>query len=139
LGEIAEFLTRQVGNFQAGLQVASSALELNPWYSVWLWNVYGDALYALERFTDAHEAYLKASRLEPADARTNLNLGYTFAQLGEPQSALEALGRGLAGDRGGLFQERLLRKQQQILASLQARFAEEQEWLARRAARVNAR
>jgi tetratricopeptide (TPR) repeat protein len=138
LGEIAEFLTRQVGNYQAGLQVASSALAINPWFSVWLWNVYGDALYALERYGDAHEAYLKASRLEPADARTNLNLGYTFAQLGDLRSALESLGRGLAGDRGGLFQERLVRKQQQILAAQQARFVEEQEWLARRAARMNA-
>lgn len=138
LGEIAEFLTRQVGNYQAGLQVASAALAVNPWYSVWLWNVYGDALYALERYGDAHEAYSKAARLEPSDARSNLNLGYTFAQLGDPRSALESLARGLAGDRGGVFQERLVRKQQQILASLQARFTEEQEWLARRAARINA-
>ena len=139
LGEIAEFLTRQVGNYPAGLQVAAAALAVNPWYSVWLWNVYGDALYALERYADAHEAYSKGARLEPSDARSNLNLGYTFAQLGDLKSAMEALARGLAGDRGGVFQERLLRKQQQILASLQARFTEEQEWLARRAARIAVR
>jgi tetratricopeptide (TPR) repeat protein len=138
LGEIAEFLTRQVGDYQAGLQVASSALAMNPWYSVWLWNVSGDALFALERYVDAHEAYLKASRLEPGDVRTNLNLAYSHAQLGDLQSALEAIARGLLADRGGVFQERLLRKQQELLSAAQARFAEEQEWLARRAARISA-
>ena len=137
LGEIAEFLIRQIGTYQAGLDLASAALAINPWYSVWLWNVYGDALYALERFTEAHDAYCRAGKLEPADVRTNLNLGYSYGQMGDDQAALEALGRGLANDRGGVFRERLLQKQQQIVASVHARFGEEQEWLARRAARIS--
>ena len=137
LGEIAEFLIRQIGTYQAGLNLASAALAINPWYSVWLWNVYGDALYALERFSEAHQAYCCAAKLEPADVRTNLNLGYSFAQMGDEQSALESLGRGLANDRNGVFRERLLQKQQQIVSSVQARFGEEQEWLARRAARIS--
>lgn len=136
LGEIAEFLIRHVASYQSGLDLASAALAVNPWYSVWLWNVYGDALYALERFTDAHNAYRKAEDMEPSDARTCLNLGYSYAQLGDMRSALEALGRGLANDRGGIFRERLLEKQQHILGLIQAGFVAEQEWLARRSARM---
>ena len=137
LAEIAEFLIRQIANYQAGLDIASGALVVNPWYSVWLWNVYGDALYALERFDEAHQAYLSAIKLEPGDVRTNLNLGYSYGQLGDHAAALEALGRGLANDRTGAFRERLLQKQQQIAAMVQARYIAEQEWLARRAARLS--
>jgi hypothetical protein len=136
LGEIAEFLIRQVGNYESGLDVATAALAINPWYSVWLWNVYGDALYALDRFTDAHDAYRKAEEMEPGDVRTCLNLAYSHAQLGDLSSALEALARGLANDRGGIFRERLLEKQHHILSLIQAGFVAEQEWLARRSARL---
>lgn len=136
LGEIAEFLIRQVEDFESGRAIASAALAINPWYSVWLWNVHGDALYALGRFPEAHETYLKAEQMEPQDPRTLLNLGYSYAQVGETRAALESLGRGLAHDRGGVFRDRLLEKQQQILATLQGKFATEQEWLARRAARL---
>ena len=38
----------------------------------------------LERFTEAHEAYLHAAKLEPGDVRTALNLGYTYAESGQP-------------------------------------------------------
>lgn len=138
LGEIAEFLIRQIGDYRAGLDLASAALAVNPWYSVWLWNVYGDALYSLERFNEAHEAYRKAGKLEPADVRTNLNLGYSYAQMGDNQTALESLARGLANDRGGIFRERLLQKQQLIVAAVQRRFTEEQEWLVQRATRIAA-
>jgi tetratricopeptide (TPR) repeat protein len=103
---------------------------------VWLWNVFGDALYALERFPEAHEAYLNAARLETRDVRTNLNLGYSNAQLGNYQAALEAIARGLANDRMGIFRERLMEKQLQILTVVQAGQASEQEWLARRASRL---
>ena len=136
LGEIAEFLIRQVEDYESGRAIAASALAINPWYSVWLWNVHGDALYALGRFPEAHEAYLKAEQMESQDPRTLLNLGYSFAQKGELRAALESIGRGLAHDRGGVFRDRLIEKQQQILAALQSKFAAEQEWLARRAIRL---
>ena len=68
---------------------------------------------------------------------TSLNLGYSFAQLGDMPAALNALARGLAHDRGGIFRERLFQKQQLILATLQGRYTEEEEWLARRAARIH--
>lgn len=136
LGEIAEFLIRQVADYKAGLDIANAALAVNPWYSTWLWNVRGDALYALERFDEAHDAYLKAAKMDPADVRTNLNLAYSHAQLGDNNAALEAIVHGLANDTG-VFRDRLLEKQLQILTALRARQSEEQEWLARRAARIN--
>jgi cytochrome c-type biogenesis protein CcmH/NrfG len=43
-----------------------------------MWNILGVVLYCLERFDEAHEAYLQAERIDPDDGRTNLNLGYTF-------------------------------------------------------------
>ncbi len=136
LGEIAEFLIRQVTDYPAGLAMSSAALAVNPWYSVWLWNIYGDALYALERFEEAHEAYRRAERMEPGDARTNLNLGYSYVQAGDHEAALQALARGLAHDRAGVFRARLLEKQQQIVGTIQAGFSTEHEWLARRTARL---
>ena len=136
LGEIAEYLVRNVADYQAGLEIASAALALNPWYSVWLWNVYGDALYALDRFQEAHQAYRKAEAIEPEDVRTNLNLAYSHSQLGNDVAALQSIGKALAKDRGGLFRERLLEKQQQILVAARAQETAEQEWMARRAARL---
>jgi len=135
LGEIAEFLIRQVASYQAAKDIAAAALAVNPWYSTWLWNVYGDALYALELYPDAHNAYVKASQLEETDPRTNLNLAYSFAQLADYSSALSCLARGLAHDNGA-YRDRLLEKQQQILGTLQSRWIEHQQWIASRAARM---
>jgi tetratricopeptide (TPR) repeat protein len=138
MGEIAEFLLRHVGDYEAGRKMASTALSMNPWYSVWLWNLLGDALYALNRFSEAHEIYLKAQALSPNDVRTSMNLGYTYWELGSPVEALQALARGLADDGPGQFRDRLLDKQAQILAGLNQQFGRGQEWLARRAARMSA-
>lgn len=138
MGEIAEFLLRHVGDFEAGRKMAATALSMNPWYSVWLWNLLGDALYALNRYTEAHEIYLKAEALSPNDVRTAMNLGYSYWELGSPVEALLALARGLADDGPGQFRDRLLEKQAQILAGINQRFGREQEWLARRAARMAA-
>ena len=59
LGELAEFLIRNLADYEAGLAAARAAVRLNPWYSAWLWNTVGDALYAQDRFDEAHEAYLQ--------------------------------------------------------------------------------
>jgi tetratricopeptide (TPR) repeat protein len=138
VGEIAEFLIRHVGDFEAGRKMAEAALAINPWYSVWLWNLYGDALYALNRFAEAHEIYLKAEALSPNDVRTAMNLGYTYWELGSPDQALQAIARGLTNDGSGQFHDRLLEKQAQIVAKLNERFRRNQEWHARRAARMSA-
>jgi tetratricopeptide (TPR) repeat protein len=137
LGEIAEFLIRHVADYESGRKIAEAALAVNPWYSVWLWNVLGDAVYALERYAEAHEIYLKAEIMEPNDVRTALNLSYSYWELGRPDRALELVARGLAHDGAGLYRDRLLEKQQQILAGVAATHRSNQEWLARRAARLS--
>jgi tetratricopeptide (TPR) repeat protein len=101
LGEIAEFLIRQVADYESALKLGRVALERNPWSSVWLWNVLGDALFSLDRYGEAHEAYLRAQAIDGADARTHLNLAYTHAQAGSHAEALDAIARGLASDRAG--------------------------------------
>lgn len=138
MAEITEFLLRHAADYEAGRRMAETALSMNPWYSVWLWNLLGDALYAMDRFTEAHENYLKAEQLSPNDVRTALNLGYTYWQLGQPAPALQQIARGLAADRSGQFRTRLLEKQQEILAGISEGFGREQEWLARRAAKMAA-
>jgi tetratricopeptide (TPR) repeat protein len=136
MGEIAEFLTRQVADYESARKMAEAALAVNPWYSVWLWNLLGDAVYAMDRFAEAHQHYLKAESMEPNDVRTALNLGYSYFEIGQPDRALLALARGLAADSTGAYRERLLEKQQQILAGIAVQRRTEQEWLARRAARL---
>jgi len=138
LGELAEFLIRNIADYDAGLAAARAAVRLNPWYSAWLWNTVGDALYAKEEFEEAHEAYLQGLRIDPNDVRTNLNLAYTFCGFGEYREALNAVARGLAADAAGVFRDRLLEKQQNILATLAARSAAEGEWLNRRTTRLRA-
>ncbi len=138
LGEIAEFLLRHAADYEAGRKMAETALSLNPWYSAWLWNLLGDALFALNRFAEAHEVYVKAQQMSANDVRTALNLGYTFWELGQPAQALQSLARGLAEDGSGQFHARLLEKQGQILAALSQQHGQQQEWLMRRAARLSA-
>jgi tetratricopeptide (TPR) repeat protein len=132
LGEVAEFVALHVRDFSAGLELAQAALERNPWYSAWLWNVLGDCLYCLERYDAAHEAYLQAERIDPGDARAQLNLAYTLLQRSQYREALDAIARGLHGDTTGAYRQRLLDKQQQILLSLASQRLQEQERAARR-------
>lgn len=136
IGEAAEFVGMVLRDFAAGLELARAALERNPWYSPWLWNVLGDCLFCLERFDDAHEAYLQAARIDPRDPRAQLNLAYTLAQRGDHAQALTAVATGLAYDVQGAYRTRLLEKQQQILLASSARWLAEQERLASRNVRL---
>lgn len=130
VGEAAEFVS-QLRDFPAALELCRAALELNPIYSTWLWNVMGDVLYCLERYHDAHEAYLQAERIDPNDARTNQNLAYTFLQDGRYEDCLRVIARGLAADRGH-FRDRLIEKQQQVIAAIAARATGEHDRLTKR-------
>jgi tetratricopeptide (TPR) repeat protein len=132
VGEVAEIVNNQVRDHQAALDLARAAVELNPHYSPWLWNVLGDALYCLGRYGEAHEAYLQAERIDPRDGRTNLNLAYTHLQAGDLGAALDVIRRGLEADARGLYRDRLLDKQRQVLAALSERWAAEQDRLLRR-------
>jgi hypothetical protein len=129
LGEAAEFVGLELRDFASGAELARSALQLNPWYSSWLWNVLGDCLYCAERQMDAHEAYLQAQRIHSHDPRTLLNLAYTQAWTGDHAAALQSLGLGLACDRGA-YRERLLEKQSAILAAMDLRRAGETKRMA---------
>jgi tetratricopeptide (TPR) repeat protein len=133
LGECAEYVAMQLHDFGAGLELARGALELNPFYSAWLWNVLGDCLFCLERFDQAHEAYLQAQRISADDPRTNFNLAYTYFHFGCYADTLEVIARGLAKDHRGAYRERLLAKQQQVLAAISGRWLGEQERLLKRA------
>ena len=95
----------------------------------------GDCLFCLERFDDAHEAYVQAGRIDAHDSRMHLNLAYTLAQRGDLAAALQAVARGLGHDTRGFYRNRLLEKQQQILIASSTRWLAEQERLAHRAAR----
>jgi tetratricopeptide (TPR) repeat protein len=136
VGEVAEFVGLQLNQYASGLELARAAVALNPWYSAWLWNVLGDCCFCLGRIDDAHEAYLQAERISPIDPRTNLNLAYTYLQFGDCDFALAAIAVGLANDARGQFRDRLLAKQQQILAALSVRWLSDEEHLRKRAERL---
>ena len=136
IGEIAEFVGLQLKDFTAGMELARAAVELNPWYSAWLWNILGDCLFSLERFEHAHEAYLQAQRINPLDPRTNLDLAYTHLQLGTYQKALQAIAVGLSNDKTGAYYSRLLEKQQHVLSALSNKWIGEQDRLALRTKRL---
>jgi tetratricopeptide (TPR) repeat protein len=135
IGEAGEFIGLQLRNFEAALEMLRVAVALNPCYSSWLWNILGDALYCLERYQDAHEAYLQAARINPEDVRTNLNLGHTFSHFGHLTDALQAIAKGLAGDCHEAYRSRLIEKQRHILDLVSTRRQAELEALMLRARR----
>jgi tetratricopeptide (TPR) repeat protein len=138
LGEVAEFLVRQCSDYEAGLEMAKAALALNPWYSTWLWNVFGDALYGLQRHSEAIAAYKIAEELSPNDVRTQVNLSYGYAVIGDQEAALLAIAKGFAHDASGEYRERLREKQQQILGTLRARRTDAEQAQTKRRQRLNA-
>jgi tetratricopeptide (TPR) repeat protein len=136
LGEVAEFLNRHINDYAVAVDVARLAVEINPHYSTGLWNVLGDALYNLGKHAEAHDAYLRAERVDARDPSTNLNLAYTYLQAGAHGAALEVIRRGLEHDVRGQFRERLLDKQRQVLDAISEKHAAEEARLARRNERL---
>lgn len=132
IGQAAEFVSLQLRDFTAGLELIRSALEHNPCYSTWLWNVLGDCLFCLERFGEAHEAYLEARAINADDARTNFNLSYTLSQMGRYQESLRVIAHALANDPQAIYRERLLNKQQQVLGLISAREISDRDRLLKR-------
>jgi tetratricopeptide (TPR) repeat protein len=132
IGEAAEFVTTGLRDPVSGLELARAAIELNPWYSAYLWNVLGDCLSALERAREAHECYLQACRINPADAETSLRLAGSWLQIGDPAQSLEAVARGLANDSIAMLRHVLLQRQQQAIDALSRRWNAERATAARR-------
>jgi tetratricopeptide (TPR) repeat protein len=135
LGEAAEYVGLQLGDHKAGLEIVRSALERNPWYSAWLWNILGDCLFYQEHLAEAHEAFTQAQRIDADDPRTNLNLAYTLSARGDQPGALATIAHGLAHDGKGHYRPRLLEKQVQVLALISERASTDQSRLVRRAER----
>lgn len=133
IGEAAAFVSAQLGDHAAGLELARAALDLNPWYSASLWNVLGDCLSGMDRHEEAHECYLQAFRIHPADVKTSLNLARSWLALGDPRQSLDAVARGLANDSQAMFRHKLLESQQQAIAALSIRWNREREAEVRRA------
>jgi tetratricopeptide (TPR) repeat protein len=136
-GEIAEFVGLMLQDASAGRDLVRAALEQNPWYSPWLWNVLGDIQFIERDFRGAHEAYLQAQRIHPMDERTNLNLAFTYFEFGDYAAALEAIARSFASDVRGVLRPRLLEKQHQVLGAVSTRWLGEQERLVRRTQRLS--
>jgi tetratricopeptide (TPR) repeat protein len=132
IGEAAEFVTTGLRDPGSGLELARAAIQLNQWYSSYLWRVLGDCLSALERARDAHECYLQACQINPADAEAQLRLADSWIQIGDPARSLEAAARGLANDSNAMLRHEILKKQQQAIDELSRRWHAERATAARR-------
>jgi tetratricopeptide (TPR) repeat protein len=97
-----------------------------------LWNVLGDCLQALNRPRDAHECYLQACRIRPADAETHLRLAASWLRMGDPARSLKAVASGLANDSNAMLRHVLLQRQQQAIDALARRWNAERATAARR-------
>jgi hypothetical protein len=135
IGEAAEFTAMHLRDYAAGLELCGAALDLNPCYSSWLWNIMGDCLYCLNRYSDAHEAYLHSAVINARDPRTQLNLAYTYYLRGDFDEALAAIAKGFAADSTAAYRDRLYERLQQTLAAVSARTQGERERLLARQAR----
>jgi len=123
IGNAAEFVGLQLGEHKIGAELARSALEINPWFSPWLWNVLGDCLFGANRREQAHQSYLRALQIAPMDARTHFNLSFTYFERGDLRQALLAAAEAIAVDESGAYRDRLLAKQAQIIEAINARQA----------------
>ena len=122
----------------AGLELACRALQLNPWYSPFLWNVLGECLTALGRHDEAHDCHLEAARIHPGDVETHLHLAKSWVTLGDAARGLEAVARGLAADADAMHRHSLLAVQQAAIDQLSRGGTARREAALRRQARAAA-
>ncbi len=123
IGNVAEFVGLQLGEHKIGAELARSALEMNPWFGAWLWNILGDCLFGMNQREQAHQSYLHALQIAPKDARTHFNLSFTHFERGDLRQALLAVAEAIAADESGAYRDRLLAKQAQIIEAIIARQA----------------
>ncbi len=125
MAEISHFLTFQRGKPRSGANMAKVALGINPTCSAELWNALGDALFAWDRTAEARSAYEKALAINSADVRARYNLAFVHTRLKDYPAALLRIAEALALDKTGEYRERLLQKQQEVLAWLTRRHQQE--------------
>ena len=134
IGDVAGFVAEELNDPATGVELARSAIELNPWYSPDLWNVLGDCLARLGRHAEAHECYGQAYRMHPENPRASLRLAGSWLRLGDPVRCLETIAQGLAYDSKSMLRHLLLEKQQEAIAALSVRWNREFERANRREA-----
>jgi tetratricopeptide (TPR) repeat protein len=116
LSEVAQFLIFSLRDVKAGIDLAKVALALNPTCSSELWNTLGDGLFEYGRYAEARSAYLKALEVNDADVRARYNLAWVYQREKNYAAALQMIAAGLALDKMGQYRERLLAKQQEVVA-----------------------
>jgi tetratricopeptide (TPR) repeat protein len=125
LSEVAQFLIFSLRDVKAGIELAKLALALNPTCSAELWNTLGDGLFEVRRYAEARSAYLKALQVNNSDVRARYNLAWVYQREKNFPRALEMLAQGLALDKMGQYRERLLHKQQEVVAQQVQRHQQE--------------
>jgi tetratricopeptide (TPR) repeat protein len=118
MNEVSMFLTFSLRDAKAGINLARLGLELNPTCSADLWSTLGDGLFEFGRIAEAKSAYERALELNDNDVRARYNLAWVHQREGNFEAALEAIAGALARDKTGEYRERLLQKQQEVLAGL---------------------
>jgi tetratricopeptide (TPR) repeat protein len=125
LNEISMFLTFSMRDPKGGMDMAKLALSLNPTCSAELWNTLGDGLYEFGRTAEARSAYQKALAVNGSDVRSRYNLAWVHVRERDYPAALAAIAQAISLDKTGEFRERLLHKQQEVLAQLALRHQQE--------------
>jgi tetratricopeptide (TPR) repeat protein len=116
LNEVAQFLIFSLRDVKAGIDIAKVALRLNPACSSELWNTLGDGLFEYGRHAEARSAYQKALEVNAADVRARYNLAWVHQREKDYGAALGMIAEALALDKTGQYRERLLAKQQEVVA-----------------------
>jgi hypothetical protein len=118
MNEIALFLTFTLRNAPAGIAMARAALALNPASSAELWNTLGDAFFEFGKVPEAKDAYRRALRISRDDVRARYNLSWVYLVERDYAAALAVIAEALALDETGEYQERLMKKQAEVLGRL---------------------
>jgi tetratricopeptide (TPR) repeat protein len=121
LNEISTFLTFQLRDLSAGIDMAKLALAQNPTCSADLWSTLGDGLYEFGRTAEARSAYLKALSVNASDVRSRYNLAWVHNRENDYPKALAMIAEAMSFDKTGAFRDRLLQKQNEIVARLNIR------------------
>jgi len=120
LGQWSGAATFFAKNPRRGLEIAMKGLQICPSASQSLWNEYGDALYSLERYEEAHRAFSRACEINPEEARTYLSLGWSHSALWQVEEAIDALCTGIKLDAYNHYSERFLEKLKSVMEQREA-------------------
>jgi tetratricopeptide (TPR) repeat protein len=88
--------------------IAHKGLQLNPEYSPELWNVFGDAHFALGDIDAARRAYAFGLEVNPRHARLHYCMAVAEANRGRFTEAFAHIGQSLAHDTAGTYRQDVL-------------------------------